>query len=161
MRQPINCSNSKIVWVRTVISDQQDTFIVVCYRPNMTNTITIQALATCFKGLLAVRHENVILADDLKFPGWHWESKEIWPGTSYVLLYKEFQSLLDEYGLTQHVITPTSLTNTLNLITSNIPKRINRTIVIPGINNHLIAFTDISLKINRKREAQHTVWLYN
>lgn len=69
-------------------------------------------------------------------------------------------SFLNTYGLTQHVKEPTRERNTLDLIASNIPDRINRTKVIPGISDHHVVYTEVSLKVNRRRTAPRTAWVY-
>ena len=66
-----------------------------------------------------------MIGGDLNYPGWDWKNQQLKPNTPNTNLHEDFMKFLNTYGLTQHVTEPTRLENTLDLIFSNIPERIN------------------------------------
>ena len=62
--------------------------------------------------------------------------------------------------MVQEVTQPTREHNTLDLIATNIHERINKTEVLPGISDHKIVMTEISMKAKRRKQAPHKIWLY-
>lgn len=77
-----------------------------------------------------------------------------------MLDYTRSTVFLDNFGLTQIVNEPTRGQNTLDLIMTNIPERVNRVHVIPGISDHNIPYAEISMKVNRRPQAPRTIWCY-
>lgn len=69
-------------------------------------------------------------------------------------------AFINTYGFTQLVTEPTRLNNTLDLFLTNNPEKINCTKVLPGISDHQIPYTEISLRANRRRQAARTVFVY-
>lgn len=58
---------------------------------------------------------------------------------------------------TQHVLEPTRVSNTLNLILTTFQCKVNRIEVIPGISDHHIPYAELLSMINRRRQATHPV----
>ena len=77
-----------------------------------------------------------------------------------ISLHEEFETFLADNGLTQMISEPTRLTNTLDLTLTNVPERINRTKVLPGISDHHVTYTELDLKIHRQKQTPRTLWLY-
>ena len=155
-------SNSEILWVKIQCPKQHDIFIAACYRPNVTNTTFTADLKS---GILEIsrrrRPAGLIIGGDFNFPGWDWSTCTLKPGTQHVMLHQEFKTLLDDHGLTQIITEPTREQNTLDLIATNMPDQICRTKIIPGISDHEIAFTEISVKPNYSKQPKRKVWLFN
>ena len=61
---------------------------------------------------------------------------------------KEFINLLNDSGLTQLVTKPTRLENTLDLMITNNPTRVNRTEILPGISDHEIVLCELDIRPN-------------
>ena len=55
---------------------------------------------------------------------------------------------------------PTRDANTLDLIATNIHERVIKTEVLPGISDHSCVLMEISMRINRRKQAPHKIWLY-
>ena len=66
--------------------------------------------------------------------------------------HKELINLLNDNGLTQLVTKPTRLENTLDLMKTNNPTRVNRTKILPGISDHEVVLCelDITPKTNKQ-----------
>ena len=59
--------------------------------------------------------------------------------------HKEFINLLNDNGLTQLVTKPTRLENTLDLMKTNNPTRVNRTEILPGISDHDVVLCELDI----------------
>ena len=78
----------------------------------------------------------------------------------HINLHEEFKAFLDENGLVQEVIEPTREKNILDLIATNIHERVNKTEVLPGISDHRCTLIEISMRVNRRKQAPHKIYLY-
>ena len=59
--------------------------------------------------------------------------------------HKEFINQLNDNGLTQLVTKPTCLENTLDLMKTNNPTRVNRTEILLGISDHEVVFCELDI----------------
>ncbi len=59
--------------------------------------------------------------------------------------HKEFINQLNDNGLTQLVTKPTRLENTLDLMKTNNPTRVNRTEMLPGISDHEVVLCELDI----------------
>ena len=88
------------------------------------------------------------------------ERHELKPSCQHVKLREDFKALRNENGLVQEVKEPTRDANTLDLIATNIHERVIKTEVVPGISDHGCVLTEISMRISRRKQAPHKIWLY-
>ena len=156
----IPSENAETVWAKLILTSQQNITIGACYRPNVSDKTTIPAMKRILDTMLNKQHRNIILAGDFNYPGWNWEDMELKPSCQHVNLHEDFKIFLNENGLVQEVKKPTRDANTLDLIATNIHKRVIRTEVLPGISDHSCVLMEISMRVNRRKQAPHKIWLY-
>ena len=73
--------------------------------------------------------------------------------------HKEFINLLNDNGLTQLVTKPTRLQNTLDLMITNNPTRVNRTEILPGISDHEIVLCELDISPTTKKPIKRSIHL--
>ena len=134
-------SESEILWVRVILQAQPDLIVKACYQPHVSDQTTIPALTSNADEILAESHKNMIIGG------------ECWPTPGFHRIYQVF-------GFSQLIDEPTILHNTLDLLLTNIPERINITKVLLGISDHNIPFTELSLPTNRRKQATRKIYLY-
>ena len=69
--------------------------------------------------------------------------------------------LLNDYGLSQHINTPTRESNTLDLIITYLPEQVICVKVIPGLSDHNIAYLELVVKPVTLKQQRRQVWLCN
>ena len=74
--------------------------------------------------------------------------------------HKEFINLLNDNGLTQLVTKPTRLHNTLDLMITNNPTRVNRTEILPGISDHEIVLCELDIIPATNKLIKRSIPLY-
>ena len=142
-------------------SVHRDIYVASCYRPNVADKTFTSHLRKSLDNLSSKRPESIIIGGDFNLPGWNWSDLTLKPGTTYATQHTEFRDLLENFGLTQCVLEPTRRSNTLDLIATNLPDRINRVKVIPGISDHEIVFMELSVHLNYRKQPRKRVWMYN
>ena len=153
-------TNAEILWVRVLLTGQPDLFVGACYRPNVSEQTTIPALTLMMDDILTKSHKNIFLGGDFNLPGINWEEKQLKSQIPYTGLHQDFLDFIKTFGLTQLVEELTRLLNILDLMITNIPERVNSTRVIPGISDHHIPFTELSLRTNRRKQLPRKLYLY-
>ena len=156
----LNNHQAELLWVKLILTGQQNIIVGACYRPHSNDKTTLPALKQNLDNILENQHRNVIIAGDFNYPGWDWKNQEIKPSCQNVQLHEDFKSFLNDNGLVQEVMDPTRENNTLDLIATNFHERINKTEVLAGISDHNCVLTEISARVTRRREAPHKIWLY-
>ena len=153
----IETDDAELLWVKVVLKNQPDLLIAACYRPIVSDKTTIPALQ---RTIDSMNNKNMIISGDFNYPGFDWSKRELKAGCPYPSLHEEFQTFLEENSLTQLTTEPTRHENTLDLTLTNIPERINRSKVMPGISDHHVTYTELDMKIHRRQQAPRTLWLY-
>ena len=156
----IRCE-AEILWVKIQCIGHRDIYIAACYRPNISDKNFTTHLKSSLNHLVAKRPKALLIGGDFNLPGFDWSDITIKPGTQYPALHTEFRDLLDDFGLTQSVIEPTRLTNTLDLVATNIPEQVNRVKTLPGISDHSIVFIEVAVSPNYRKQIPRKVWLYS
>ena len=154
-------SESEILWVKIQCVGHRDIYLAACYRPNVSDKTFTTHLQKSLNQINTKRPKSFIIGGDFNFPGFDWTDITIKPGTQYTALHSEFRDFLDDYGLTQSVLEPTRLTNTLDLVATNLPEQINRVKVLPGISDHSIVYLEVAVTPNYSKQVRRKVWLYN
>ena len=124
----------------------RDIYVAFCYRPNVAH-----------KTFTSHLRKSV---DDFNLPGWSWFDLALKPRTTYVTQHTEFCDFLDDFGLTQCVLEPTTRSNTLDPISTNLPDQVNRVKVIPGISDQEI-FMELAVHLNYGKQPRRRVWMHN
>lgn len=153
-------TDAEIIWVKLMVYGQQHIILGACYRPDVNDKTTMPEVKKSLDKITNNQHRNVILAGDFNFPGWDWAKLELKPNCQQVQLHEEFKTFLDDNGMVQEVTKPTREKNILDLVATNIHERVIRTEILPGISDHNAVLTEISMSVNRRRQAPHKIWLY-
>ena len=74
--------------------------------------------------------------------------------------HKEFINILNDNGLTQLVTKPTRLENTLDLMITNNPTRVNSTDILPGISDHEISLCELDISPTMNKQVKRSIPLY-
>ena len=151
---------AETIWAKLILTSQQNIIIGACYCPNVNDKTTVPVVKKILDDILNQQHRNIVLAGDFNFPGWDWKEMELKAQCQHINLHEEFKAFLDENGLVQEVIEPTREKNILDLIATNIHERVNKTEVLPGISDHRCALIEISMRVNRRKQAPHKIYLY-
>lgn len=153
-------TTSEILWVKVACKGQRDLLVGACYRPQVSDQGTIPELFSTIETLSQKRSCDIFLGGDFNFPGWDWKSLSLKPNCSHPKLHHEFLTATNDYKLTQLVTDNTRAKNTLDLMLTNIPFKVNRTIVVPGISDHEIPVVELSTKARLNRQIQREILLY-
>ena len=155
-------SEAEILWVKVHCQGHRDIFVAACYRSHVSDKMFTKRLRQTMETISKRKRPCAFLiGGDFNLPGWDWPNSNIKPQTQYVSLHHDFMDLLNDYGLTQHVSTPTRENNILDLVITNLPEQINRVKVIPGISDHNIAYLELSVRPVTRKQQRRKVWLYN
>ena len=155
-------TNAEILWVKIQCRGHRDIFVAACYRPNVNDKTFTQELRSSLAQLQSKRKRTCgfIIGGDFNFPGWDWQTSSLKP-CAQMALHTEFQDLLDDIGLTQHICEPTRRENILDLVATNMPDQINRVKIIPGISDHEIPYLEVSVKPIFRKQQPRKVWLFD
>ena len=69
--------------------------------------------------------------------------------------------IINNNALSQLIDQPTHLTNTLDLVLTNIPGKVLRTETIPGISDHDIVYTEFDFRHVKLKQKPRIIPLYN
>ena len=94
----------------------------------------------------AIRNATTVIGDDFTFPGRDWKTKTLKPNTAYSSLHVKFSDNLDNNSMVQTVEEPTRKNNTLDLLITNQPSKVQRVDVLPGVSDHDIVFAEFDLR---------------
>jgi hypothetical protein len=156
-------TSSEILWTKIHCRGHRDILVAACYRPDVSDKTTTTELRASLEVLSRRRSRpcSYVIGGDFNYPGWDWSTSTLKPGTHFVSLHHEFMDMINDYGLVQHITEPTRLSNTLDLLATNMPEQVRRIRVIPGISDHAISYIELSVQPIAKRQVQRKVWLFN
>ena len=127
----------EITWAKIQLKHKKYLYVGAYYRPSEIDEISLDHLETSINKL---RNTNsyIVLGGDLNTPGWNWNMNRPKPNCRHLQMYEKLRNIIDDAGLQQMVTMPTRGPNTLDLILTNCPGRINNLDTIPGISDHQI-----------------------
>ena len=115
-------ANKEIMWVKVNVNHCKTLYVGACYRPEISDTETIETLDISLQKITNTDNKIVLLGGDFNFPGWNWKQNTHKTPCAYPSLHTKFYDVLCNNGLTQIVEEPTRGDNTLDLIITNRPK---------------------------------------
>ena len=110
-----------------------------------------------------MRKGSIWVLGDFNFPKFSWDSEHVTalkPGCRYPTIYNTFISSLDDYGLVQMVSKPTRGDNILDLFLTSNHTLVNKVEILPGISDHEISISNISVKPKMSRKKPRSVPIY-
>ena len=103
----------------------------------------------------------IYCAGDFDLPDISWNTNSV-SGHQYPLEINNMNlELLFDCGLTQMVELPTRGSNILDLILTNRPTLIHKSIPVPGISDHDIILTTFQIKATYPTNSAHKIFLWN
>lgn len=134
--------------------------IGACYRPRESDKSTLPELLSTIDKLTASHNYDIFIDGDFNYPGWDWKTIKLKPNTHHVDLHNHLLESLSNYELRQLIDEPTRKENTLDLMLTNVPDRVIRTRVLPGISDHEIPVVDFSLTPLNKYQVPRKIHLH-
>lgn len=97
---------------------------------------------------------NIWVLGDFNFPHFLWDdnTSTIKAEFKYTNLYEDFISILDDHNLTQMVTEQTRGENILDLFLTNNPTLVKKINILPGIVDHDIVYTEVSIRPQTNRQ---------
>jgi hypothetical protein len=148
------------IWVKVNIVGSRDLYLCSHYRPNITYKTSIPNFS---KSLHKIGNHNahVFIGGDFNLPDWDWESNKLKPKAKESTQHTAFIELLHDFGLTQLVLKPTRINNTLDLMITNNQSRVNRTEILPGISDHDTILCELDISPSKVNQPKRDIPQYN
>ncbi|MCW4309234.1 MAG: reverse transcriptase domain-containing protein [Candidatus Thiodiazotropha endolucinida] len=161
--EQLHCqTDCEIVWVRIDIVGSRPLFIASYYRPKENDALSLAELKRSLT-ITSQEKGNMWVLGDMNFPKLSWDEEDvplILPGCNYPGLYEEFIDILNEFSLSQVVREATRCGNILDLfLTSNITL-INTVQILPGLSDHDIVKSAVSIKPRVVKQNPRKTFLY-
>ena len=158
-REPELETDCEIVWCKLSLPESKSMHLAAYYMPHTNDEGSMDQLEASLERI-GNRGENILLAGDFNLPGWDWQNKQLKPACKYPYIHHRFGELLDDHNLTQIVDEPTRGKNTLDLVATNSPAKINRVKIIPGISDHDCPLVEIDITPIRRTQKPRKIPLY-
>ena len=152
-------TDCELLWCKVHIHGARNLHVGAYYRPHEQDEDSLTELEKTLDRLHEY-NDLIILGGDFNFPGWDWQNNCTKPQCHYPALHNRFASLLDNSGLSRMVEEPTREDNILDLICTNLPSKINKAWVIPGISDHCIPTAEVDIQPIQRRQRPRTIQLY-
>ena len=149
----------EILWCKVEVHGSRNLHIGAYYRPHERDEESLDQLTQSLQRL-GKNSEHVILGGDFNFPGMDWKNGGIKPDCRTPTTHNRFQDLLDDVGMTQMVEDPTRERYALDLICTNLPGKINKIDIIPGISDHCIPTAEVDVRPIKRHQKPRRINLY-
>ena len=153
-------TDCEIVWARINLVGAKTLYLSSYYHPKTSDEQSILEFQHSMERATRIHNAMFIIGGDFNFPGWNWKDKVLKPDTSNPSIHYKFADILDDHGLIQMVEEPTRGTNILDLVLTNNPSRFPRTIVIPGLSDHDVVFSEVDIQASTNRQKPRSIPLY-
>ncbi len=107
-----------------------------------------------------IKDAFLLIGGDFNLPGCDWKSRTLKPSTKHPRNHYRLADILDDNGMVQVIEEPTRNKNRLDLLITNIPSKILRTDIIPGISDHDAVYAEIDIKPVRHKQNPRKIPLY-
>ena len=155
-------TDCEIIWVKLDIVASKPLYIAAYYRPKKSDAKSLEELNKSLE-MVSMRKGSMWVLGDFNFPGLSWNSEhipKINPGCRYPTLYNDFISCLEDHSLVQMVSKPTRDDNVLDLFLTSNHTLVNKVEIFPGISDHEISISSVSLKPKITRQKPRSVPIY-
>ena len=113
---------------------------------------------------VSTKKGNIWILSDFNFLRLSWGSEHtatIRPGCRLLPVYKHFLSCLDDFGLVLVVSGPIRGVNIFDMFLAPNHTLVNITEILPGISDHDITFSNVSVKLKINQQKPETLYLKN
>ncbi|KAL8571151.1 hypothetical protein ACOMHN_010612 [Nucella lapillus] len=103
------------------------------------------------------QNSSIVIGGDFNFPGLDWSDpgdSQLNPGAPNPSLHRLFLEMIHDMRVEQLVDRPTREKNTLDLFLTNLPSRVPRVEVMPGISDRCIPYIKLDLNPPKKQPVQ-------
>ena len=149
-----------MLWVKINVVGCKTLYVGAYYRPKTDDSDSLKNMEKAL-GRIKGDKSSVVIGGDFNLPGWDWRNNGIKPKSPYPAVHSRFDEILNDNGLQQTILEPTRGENILDLIITNRPNQINRTQILPGIGDHNIPYTELSIKPARNKQTPRELPLYD
>ena len=150
----------EIIWIKINIVGCKTLYICSFYNPNTSDENSMINLNESINRAANIKDAFLLIGGDFNLPGWDWKSRTLKPSTKHPRHHYRLADILDDNGMVQVIEEPTRNKNTLDLLITNIPSKILRSDIIPGISDHDAVYAEIDIKPVRHKQTPRKIPLY-
>ena len=160
--QPKLKTDCEIIWIKLELKGCKPLFTASYYRPHELDDHSIDEFE---KSLLMANKlkGNILVLGDFNFPKFAWDHEHnptIKPGHTAAAVYDKFQTILDDFSLTQMVTKNTRHDSTLDLLLTSNHTLVNSVSIIPGISDHDIISSSVNVRPNILKQKPRSIPVY-
>lgn len=152
-------SNCEVAWAKFNLKGNGTVYIGSYYRRHVCDGEGLEQFETSLCRTSRIRNASVIIGGDFNLPGWDWRSTTLKSNATYPNLHQQFLDIINNNGFAQIVEDSTRLDNTLDLILTNSPSKVRQTDTLPGISDHDIVYSNLTLGL-LSTAKNHAAFLY-
>ena len=153
------CEN---LWIKLSIPACKDLYLCTYYRPHISDLISLEQLNNSLsKVMISTKNPMIWLSGDFNAPNINWQTLSIPPESPYLNTQQLLLDITQDYDLSQMVLNPTRLNNTLDLFLTNFPNLINNVQIVPGLSDHDVVVIQSKMRTPTLKQASRKIPLYN
>ena len=152
-------TNCEIIWCKIHIKGSRVIHIGALYRPHEGDQATLSELETSL-ARIGNHGEQILLGGDFNLPGWNWQDYSLKPSCRFVSQHNQFRDMIENNSLTQLVVDPTRGSNTLDLLLTNMPAKVSKVTIAPGISDHNCPIAELDVKPTRRKQTPRKVPIF-
>ena len=157
-------TSCEILWVKLDIPTCKDLYLGAFYRPHSSDLSSLEQLNDSLNKLMNLTRDPTIwLSGDFNAPDISWQVPSVLPGSSNFNTHQLLIDISQHHGLSQMVIEPTRLNNTLDLFFTNLPTLIQEVEVVPGLSDHdaVTVIVQSKMRMSLAKQANRKIPLYS
>lgn len=158
-RAPELETDCELLWVKIETEGSKPLYVGAYYKPEETDEHSVFELKSYLSML--TNSENIIwLFGDFNMPKFDRENNNIYVNCKSTALYECFQETIQDNNLHQMVNFPTRGNNSLDLYFTNRPSLVSNVILLPGLSDHDVVYTESTLKPQVSKYKPRTIHLF-
>ena len=158
-------TDSELVWAKISRENGKDMYVGCCYRSDNPRFDHLQQIDDINHSLDLIGRTSsmVLLGGDFNLPDIDWESNSVKPNSSRPQIHNKFIDSFRDHDLEQVVTLYTRDDNTLDLLLTNTPGKVNRVETLPPLSSsdHDIVFAEMELNFKTNRKAPRRIYKYH
>ena len=159
-------TNCEMVWVKLEVAGVHPLYICAYYKPteeDQDSMLELRRSIELVKRQTAETKGNIWVLGDFNLPKLTWtdRSPSVKPDCSLTKTYDLFLDLLNDFGFTQMVTTPTRQDNILDLFLTTNPTLVDEVDCQPGLGDHDMVTASCALKPSVQKQKPRKVPLLN
>ena len=151
-------TDCELIWGRLSIYGRKPLHIGAYYRWEEKDEDSLDQLQMSLSRLK--KTDSIVLAGDFNLPGWNWKDNYVKTSCQHPRLHEKFGNIINDAGLEQIIDLPTRLDNTLDLVCTNTPSKVDHTEILPPISDHSIPLVEMDIRPIRITQKPRKIHLY-